>query len=824
MANYFGDMYDNVLTGGPDDDVLWGGAGDDELSGGRGNDRLIGGPGADALDGGAGMDVASYTSSTRGVRIDLATSFGSSGDDAPVRGGDAEGDSLTSIESIWGSNFADLLIGSRAANYLFGNGGNDRIWGGSGDDHIRGGDGDDILGDDDAEAEDGSSERGNDVIYGDAGFDFLSGAEGDDMLFGGMDDDTLMGGMGDDVLEGGPGADEIDGGEHGMMGDTASYTMSDMAVTVNLGVMPADATAMNPHAMGGDATGDMLMNIENLRGSMHDDMLTGDDMGVPKDAVLGDNPATTDDTETDFVVEEAMPASAGNRLFGNMGDDTLKGMGGEDTLHGGKGDDVLYGGDHDDMLMGEMGDDKLKGQMGDDTLIGGPGADVLLGGTLTDAGKFDDTDMGTDTASYAGSEMGVTVDLGETEAQGEMGMASMGMGGDAEGDILHGIENLTGSDHTDLLVGNDMRNVLMGGKGDDWDDPETTGASMREGGLFGGDGHDLLSGGDGMDHLDGQAGRDDIWGGDGDDMLMGGAGDDAPFNVVAATGVATTLANAVAIAAYDIDEIMVVGTTDADTPADGTTDWRAGLFGGKGDDTLDGGAGNDLLMGMEGDDVFIYDAADTNRDGGAGSDTLDASEAAAGVTIDLSLNDAEVNADTDPNNDTNLAVRGIENVIGSAQGDSLTGGEAANMLMGGKGADAIDGGMGADTLDGGDGRDNLTGGMGADVFVFSMETGHDQTGTNGADFLTTDLASVDAGDRDTVTGFSSRQGDMLDLSALGLSDSDLDDVLAAAVYTRTFAANTASVVLDLRDHGGGVVNITLGDGALVSLEADDFML
>ena len=805
MANFFGDMYDNVLVGGPDDDVLVGGAGDDELSGGRGNDRLIGGPGGDALDGGAGMDVASYTSSTRGVRIDLATSFGSSGDDAPVRGGDAEGDSLTSIESIWGSNYADLLVGSRAANYLFGNGGNDRIWGGSGDDLLRGGEGDDVLGDDDAEAEDGSSERGDDTIYGDAGFDFLSGAEGNDWLFGGMDDDTLMGGMGDDVLEGGPGADELDGGDHMTMGDTASYTMSDAAVTVNLGVMPDDATDMDPRVAGGDAAGDMLMGIENIRGSMYDDVLTGDDVGMEKDEETG----VTDDQNTPNVDESMrhIDPSRGNALFGNMGNDMLKGMGGMDILHGGKGDDVLYGGADDDTLMGEIGDDKLKGEGGDDTLVGGPGADVLLGGTLNDDEEFED--MGTeDTASYAKSDAGVTIDLGETMAAGEMGMASSGMGGHAEGDILHGIENLTGSDHTDLLMGNDMRNVLKGGMGDDWDDPETTGANMREGGLFGGDGNDILAGEAGNDWLDGEAGRDDIWGGDGDDMLKGGAGNDRPFTV--------------AINGTEADiEVSDLMDSDIDDPPidmneDGSSRVRAGLFGGKGNDELDGGAGNDYLDGGAGDDTFIYDDDDDYRDGGVGTDTIDASgvEGTDGVTIDLSDDDA-----TDADVDEAAEVKNIENIIGSNQGDDLDGGMEANMLMGGKGNDTIDGGMGNDTLDGGDGRDNLTGGEGADVFMFSMETGH---GTDFAD--EEDLSVVANADRDTVTGFSARQGDMLDVSALGLSDSDVAEVLAGAVYTRTFGDNTASVLVDLRDHGGGVVNITLGDGALAELQADDFMM
>ena len=750
MANFFGDMYDNILMGGPGDDVLSGGMGDDELSGGAGNDRLIGGPGADALNGGPGMDIASYTSSTRGVRVDLGTSFGSSGDDAPVRGGDAEGDSLTSIESIWGSDFADLLIGSRAANYLFGNGGNDSIWGGGGNDLLRGGMGDDVLGADD-ENED-SSEAGNDVIYGDDGFDFLGGGMGNDMLFGGAGNDTLMGGMGDDVLEGGMGADELSGG---MGMDIASYTMSDAAVTVNLS--NAGSTTMKV-AEGGDAEGDMfavvdnpnadaggmpamMTDIEGVRGSMHDDMLIGDDVGMPHAIDSG----MTDDTTTGDVDESKteIAAGAGNMLFGNMGDDMLKGMAGMDTLRGGKGDDVLYGGSEDDTLMGDMGDDKLKGEGGNDKLVGGPGADVLLGGTLNDSDMFED--MGdSDTADYTDSDAGVRIDLSKIPRGQPAGKAgSMGEGGHAEGDLLHGIENLTGSAHADMLEGDGERNILMGGDGDDWDDAMTAG--MVEGGLFGNGGHDVLSGGDGNDWLSGGTGNDDIWGGDGDDMLLGGAHDDRPFltednDADATNGHPAFTARATdAPFALDFDFTKMVDRTAT----------RGGLFGGKGNDTLDGGTGNDYLDAGEGDDVIIFDVTDTHRDGGTGNDTLDASGnvndagTAVAVTVDLS------SADAAPTNSGEAEaadlVRGIENVIGSGADDSLTGSMHANMLMGGVGVDDIDGGMGNDTIVGGMGNDDsLAGGGGADTFIFAIGDGED-----------------------VITDFSANEGDKIDLTGTG---------------------------------------------------------
>ena len=226
MAIFPGTMYDDMgdmaLVGGPEDDIIWGGRGDDELSGGGGDDRLIGGPGADALNGGSGMDIASYTDSPSGVRVDLKTSFTDNVDSRPaVRGGDAEGDSLTSIESIWGSMFGDILLGNHSANYLFGNAGDDIITGDGGNDMLRGGPDNDQL----------DGEEGRDAIYGDEGGDQLTGGMGDDMLFGGKGDDVLQGGGGHDILEGGAGADDLVGGDGK---DTAAYTMSSEAVMVDL--------------------------------------------------------------------------------------------------------------------------------------------------------------------------------------------------------------------------------------------------------------------------------------------------------------------------------------------------------------------------------------------------------------------------------------------------------------------------------------------------------------------------------------------------------------------------------------------------------------
>jgi Ca2+-binding RTX toxin-like protein len=143
--NVSGDITANTMTGGAlgdrlsglggndtisglgGNDVLDGGTGDDVLNGGDGDDVLIGGFGNDTLAGGAGFDQANYASAASGVTVNLATGLTTGG---------AGNDTLTSIEWVIGSAFADTLIGSAGSDVLDGGGGNDTIRGGSGDDVI----------------------------------------------------------------------------------------------------------------------------------------------------------------------------------------------------------------------------------------------------------------------------------------------------------------------------------------------------------------------------------------------------------------------------------------------------------------------------------------------------------------------------------------------------------------------------------------------------------------------------------------------------------------------------------------------------------------
>ena len=228
----FGDLGNDILSGGPFDDTIIGGLGNDSVSGNGGNDHLtdgnstslngadgndalFGGSGDDTLDGGArpgggvgsddlngeaGFDTADY--SLRTAPLTITVSSGNLDD-----GEKGEGDTVDNVEQVLG---------------------------GSGDDHITGA----------ATA---------DTLNGNAGNDILDGAAGADTLNGGPGDDTLIGGPGADVLNGGRGS------------DTADYSDRTKPLTIAL-----DGDANDGEAGEQDNVGD---DVEVIKGGFVDDTI-----------------------------------------------------------------------------------------------------------------------------------------------------------------------------------------------------------------------------------------------------------------------------------------------------------------------------------------------------------------------------------------------------------------------------------------------------------------------------------------------------------------------------------------------------------------------
>ncbi len=268
----YGGNGNDVLSGAAGNDVLWGGTGDDRLSGGSGNDKLYGedgndlltgGLGADLLNGGVGFDTVSYAGATAGVAVNLTSRTAS--------GGEASGDTLVAIEAVIGTSRGDILTGSAVGNLLGGLDGADSL----------------------------SGLAGNDYLDGGAGGDVISGGDDDDLLIGGAGNDTLLGDAGNDTLRPGTGLDAIDGGA-GV--NTLDY--SDALGGIFL--------LLESGTTGGAAFGDTFINIQNLIGSAHNDVIT------------------------------ARSSGAGGIIDGGAGDDTLMaGMADGERLIGGYGNDQL---------------------------------------------------------------------------------------------------------------------------------------------------------------------------------------------------------------------------------------------------------------------------------------------------------------------------------------------------------------------------------------------------------------------------------------------------------------------------------------------------
>ncbi len=245
--------------------------------------------------------------------------------------------------------------------------------------------------------------------------------------------------------------------------------------------------------------------------------------------------------------------------------------------------------------------------------------------------------------------------------------------GGAEADTLVGIDApsiVHGNGGSDILWGRDAPDMLFGDDGNDT--------------LDGGDGNDRLSGGTGNDVLNGNWGDDVLEGGAGDDLLNGNWGEDTVSYAQDVSGVAVTL---------DIAADGTPSGTATGTDAGNDTLLNIeNILGGSGNDTLTGNDYSNVLEGGAGDDIL---------DGGWGIDTASFASAVQGVAVTLTDPATEpdgIAGGSASGDDTgNDILRNIENVIGGAGDDTLTGNNLDNTFEGGFGNDILNGGGGIDT-------------------------------------------------------------------------------------------------------------------------------
>jgi len=679
----------NAVRGSNFDDVL---LGSDKVSS---VENFEGRAGNDLIDGRGGFDRAIYGNNlaiTAGITVNLAAGI--------VTGDAAVGtDTLRSIESVTGTNFADTFdaTGFTASST---NAGSDGVnASGAAFNEFNGLGGDDIIiGNGNTRVSyasalagvtvDIQAGTGHGTAPGDlagvgtdtfTGVNAIEGSNFDDQLFGSNNDpqtaENFIGGAGNDTIDGRGGLDRaiystdaavaagisVDLADGIVTGDARVGTDTLRSVEAVRGTDFADtfdatgftASSTNAGSAGVNASGAAFNEFEGLGGN---DTITGN--GDTRISYLnalagvtvtmtsagagtahGTDPGDIADVGTDtFTGVSAVRGSD----FADVIDGSANPAGTAETLEGRGGNDVLIGGAGADTLTGGAGADFINGGDGNDTILIGVGdaapGEIIDGGAGFDRLVINDPNVDLSTLTITNVE---EIVLGS-------GVSAITLSGAQ----LAGVERITQADGAAVTI-----NAASAGT------YSLAGMTI--------DGIATLNGSSGVDTLIGSSGDDILNGNGGDDVLHGGAGADT-FN--GGDGVdAVSYADATAGVTINFTDWSSTWTGDAQGDSFNSIE-RFELTGFKdffyGSGTVFAGGGDDRLIGLSSDDSFTGGAGNDLLEGGAGNDTL--------------VGDGDAGA------------AGNDLLFGNAGDDILIGGDGNDSLWGGAGADTLDGGAGFD--------------------------------------------------------------------------------------------------------------------------------
>ncbi|MCV6586935.1 MAG: hypothetical protein OIF47_15495 [Marinibacterium sp.] len=465
--------HDDLIYGGAGNDVIYGYAGNDVLFGEDGDDSLFGGSGNDYLSGGDGKNVL----------------VGGSGNDTLIAG-----------------NEGDVLHG------------------GDGSDHIYGGDGDDILFTGHIDA------TSADILIGGAGSDtFVIGAVPEPKVgevgggTSGVPSSLLANLAGFAVAKMMPGKKLMEYAAKTIIGSLVDMFKTDKAEVETIdppSLSLVQIMDFNPLedkiTVPVNASG--LVAIDIQRSSVADaafDLVT---INPETNAItviatfywdeasnIFPGAKTISDSNTEAFIQrlretaiisgaDGVQYGMGQRIDLGISAEDLSGLGtskfvsfgafGGISMVGQSGEDRQLGTNHSDVLQGYTsdrdthggdeaeirndGNDVLYGFGGDDILAGGGGFNKLYGGE------------GNDTAWYGDSLSGIYVNMRDTQtdSQGAYFWAWHGNSAkpfdlhdevrNTEGyDLLWSVENIYGSDHDDVIIGDGADNIFTSGAGND---------------------------------------------------------------------------------------------------------------------------------------------------------------------------------------------------------------------------------------------------------------------------------------------------------------------------------------------------------------------
>lgn len=582
----YGSLGADTAVGGVEDDFISGGGNSDT---GLGSDILLGDNGEVVFDDLIGpavekFDIFSIAPDDSGQDIII----GSGRQDIIIGGGDDD--------DLYGLQASDVVLGDHGHvhkasaleiqrietlfkdkggdDFIRGNEGDDVLIGGMDSDEVEGNDGVDIILGDNGEVVLGGLVAGEILIQGNAvalikttDTDATTGAG--DLLFGNANNDVIAGGVAGDTIHGNDG-DDIILGDNGTLDWTYDFTAdpffpNGMDTDLNtLDLITTQLPAAQPggrDTIYGDDGGDVVFGGTDADTIYGDD---GDNMGAAtdnSDVLFGDHGRIYPQHSTlaDFPSENFFAidtgdnhGAAGDRIFGEQGDDILLGQQGDDRMFGGSGDDDMIGGhnvaggidelsapavimssvnpDINDIMDGGSGDDALAGdnatiwRTGD---VDSPRIRVLEAELLYE--PSDNLSLGdADVTDSAQADPNMAVGRNITLLDHDDTIANQAAGPREFGD-----DYIAGNADNDILFGQLGEDVLAGDGSVDDADPglpgptsmlTTTDAGLPDTGgtlyfnVF--ESHD-----DGDDYIEGNGGSDLIYGGLGQDDIIGGSSD-----------------------------------------------------------------------------------------------------------------------------------------------------------------------------------------------------------------------------------------------------------------------------------------------------------
>jgi Ca2+-binding RTX toxin-like protein len=743
-------VIENAL-GGSGRDSITGNAADNTIDGGAGNDVIRADDGADSVLGGDIDDDEIHAGRGRD------TVDGGFGNDS-IYGDILDDDTTGHADTLKGGGHNDTVQGGGGSDLIYGDfdGANrDTAVSGSGRDSLRGGDGDDTL----------YAGGGGDSLYGGSGADLLNGGQGADRLEGGSDWDTyVVDHAGDVVVE----------ADTGGTRDTVEIAFSDYTLAANVEVL----FLLDGVASGRGNTGSNTLYGNNISNLLHgglgadilngmggDDLLYGNDDaeadslygGAGNDDYFVGAGDTVAEDQAGFGTSDDVLASVSFTLGAYLENLTLSGSASTGT--GNNLRNMIQGTALANFLYGGAEADTLYGQGGNDVLDGGSGADDMRGG------RGNDTYFVNDAADIISE----SIETGSRDSLFSSALTySLALGVEVEElYLLTGGLNLNGNDLDNRIVGNAVANTLLGQFGNDTimgagGDDNLQGVNgidtvdysdkfaavrltLRESNaatvFVGGRAEDTIRsfenviGGAGNDSITGDTERNDLRGGQGNDTLIGGSGFDSldgeggidTLDYSSETGIVRVTLNGATFSVVNVG-------SGGGIPVDQVRNFER-VLGGSGHDRLNGDALDNILFGNAGTDILNGGDGNDHMRGGLGSDALDggagyhdtADYADLLYRIEVSLSSSETTNATvwRYEGTSRLAedtVKNIEDVIGTAFNDRITGNTSNNHLHGGGGEDGLYGGAGSDALDGGSGNDFLDGGESTGSYSYGDQT------------------------------------------------------------------------------------------------------